>query len=79
MNNRIVPTGIRLQFCAKAKTTPGEISRVKKSDIMSENPPEKTPKIDTFTSSHQVDEKTGLVEEQVPGKAKNLIFQIFTK
>ncbi len=71
MINRLVPACKGLAFCAKAKTAPGEISRVKFNDEISQNNLVKSPKVDTFTASHQKNVTPELQNEQLSGVVDN--------
>ncbi len=76
MINRLVPAGISLGFCAKEKSVPGEISRVKRMDEISQNKLENSPKFDTFTASAKADSISNINNEQLPhdNKKKSTIF-----
>lgn len=71
MINRLVPACKGLAFCAKAKAAPGEISRVKFSDEIPQNNLVKSPKVDTFTASHQENVAPELQSEQLSGVVEN--------
>jgi len=67
MINRLVPAGMEPSFLAKVKTVPGEISRVKKTEEVSQNKLVRSPKADTFTASN----KSQVHQEQTDTNLKN--------